>query len=474
MSESTVTFGNYGRLFQEKIMQGFLTDRRWAEQMLEVFKVEYFDQKDLQYLSEKYFAYAQRYRDFPTLSLLVTIIRDDLKQGNDVQLRDQIIDFLKKMKMNPDPQDLPFVKEKSLEFCKRQALKVALEKSVDLINTAKYDEVADIVKRAVMSGISTSVGHDFVQDRDARFVKMSRHPVPTGLPVLDGKDVFNGGLGKGELGVIMAPTGIGKSHFLTMLGANAMKDKKNVLHYTFELSETNVGLRYDSNLCDMPSNEVQDRKDEVLKVYDDAKLGHLIIKEYPMHFASVNTLKSHYEKMMLMKGFRPDVILIDYADIMRSSRQFDSLRHELKLIYEELRGWATEIATPIWTASQTNRDATESEVIGLESISEAYGKAMTSDVILTLSRRRAEKAAGVGRIYVAKNRAGRDGLLYSIKIDTSKSQFEILAEESREKLTHDEENDIKAAIKAKWDAIRKDGDLPVTDLEKKKKPDGEQ
>ena len=84
-----------------------------------------------------------------------------------------------------------------------------------------------------------------------------------------------------------------------------------------------------------------------------------------MNFATVNTLKSHYEKLLITKGIRPDLIVIDYADIMRSSRKYDDLRHELKLIYEELRAWATEIKTPIWTASQTKRSATESEVIGL-------------------------------------------------------------------------------------------------------------
>ena len=126
------------------------------------------------------------------------------------------------------------------------------------------------------------------------------------------------------------------SHFLTHLGCSAMRDGKNVLHFTFELSETAIGIRYDSNLCDMPSNEVQDRKNEVLKAYEQNKYGRLFIKEYPMNFATVNTLKSHYEKLLITKGIRPDLIVIDYADIMRSSRKYDDLRHELKLIYEDI------------------------------------------------------------------------------------------------------------------------------------------
>lgn len=249
------------------------------------------------------------------------------------------------------------------------------------------------------------------------------------------------------------------SHFLTFLGANAMRAKKNVLHFTFELSQEQIGIRYDSNLCDMPSNEVRDNKDNVLSIYKDQKYGHLNVKYFPMHTASVNTLRSYYEKLLITKGWRPDVIIIDYADIMRSSRKYDDPRHELKLLYEELRSWCGEIKTPLWTASQTNRAATESEVIGLESISEAYGKAMTSDVIITLSRKRVEKAAGWGRLYMAKNRAGRDGLLYTIKIDTARSNFIVTAEESPEKLSVDEQQEMKMALKAKWDAVQKAGDL---------------
>ena len=242
---------------------------------------------------------------------------------------------------------------------------------------------------------------------------------------------------------------------LVNLGCEAIRRGKNVLHYTFELSETAVGIRYDSNLCSIPSNEVCDRKDEIIKYYKGVDLGRLIIKEYPTGSASVMTLRNHIEKLLL-KGFTPDVIMIDYADIMRSSRKFDSLRHELKLIYEELRNMAMEMKIPIWTASQANRDSANSEVVGLENMSEAYGKAMVADVVLSLSRKAAEKSVGVGRIFVAKNRAGRDGILYPMRIDTSMSKFTLLenAEEiSLNDAMESDSSDMKALLKKKWKEI---------------------
>lgn len=322
------SFGTYGKSFQEKVVQALLVDKQYAEQMLEVFEVGYFEPKYLQYLADRYFSYAKKYKVFPTLQLLLTIIRDELKTGTDTAIRDQIIEYLQRMRSNPDAGDLQYVREKSLDFCKKQALKKALEGAVDQIQAEKYESIVDSIKKAVMVGTAPQLGHDFFADYESRFTRLQRNAVPTGLGELDKKDIFNGGLGAGEIGVVVAPTGVGKSHFLINLGAYALSQGIDVLHYTFELSESAIGLRYDSNLCDMDSNTVIDNKEQVLEKYKDMKLGRLIIKEFPTNTASIYTLRSHIERLDV-KGFRPGLIIIDYADIMRSTRQYDSLRHEL-------------------------------------------------------------------------------------------------------------------------------------------------
>ena len=454
MSQGTAHFSQYGKSFQEKIFQGLLTDRSWATQMTEIMTPEYFDLKYLQYLCKSYFSYHMKYKDFPTLTLLVTIIRDDLKEGKDTILRDQIIEFLQRIRVNPDMGDLQFVKDKSLDFCKKQAMREALEKAVELIATDNIDSVVDLMKNALAAGTPAAIGHDFFEDTEARFIRTRRLTCPTGLPQIDAQDVLNGGLGRGELGVVIAPTGVGKSHFLVQMGAEALRAGKNVVHYTFELSETAVGLRYDSNLCNIPSSDVIDRKEEVLDFYKENSLGRLIIKEYPTGTASVQTLRNHIEKLLL-KSFIPSVIIIDYADIMKSSRKFDSLRHELKLVYEELRNMAMDINVPVWTASQANREASNSEIVGLENMSEAYGKAMVADVVLSISRKANEKATGAGRIFVAKNRAGRDGMLYPMQIDTSMSRFRLMDtnEMTLDDAVKSDGHSMKKLLKEKWDEV---------------------
>ena len=449
-------FAKYGKQFQEKIFQSLINDHRWAAQMLEVMTPSYFDVKYLEFLAQKYFDFYGHYKTFPTMNLIVTMIKDELREGTDIILRDQIIEYLMRIKSNPDAGDLNFVKDKSLDFCRKQALKEALEESVKAIASEQYESVVGIMKEAISKGSPSSIGHDFFNDYEARFLREVRTACPTGIPHLDKKSILNGGLGKGEIGVITAPTGVGKSHFLVAMGAAALRAGKNVIHYTFELSESAVGTRYDSNLCGINSSDIIDKKEEVLKFYEKESFGRLIIKEYPTGSASIVTLRNHIEKLM-MKSFKTHLIIIDYADIMRSTRKYDSLRHELKLIYEELRNMAMEMSVPIWTASQANREASNAQVVGLENMAEAYGKAMVADVVLSISRKPMEKATGDGRLFIAKNRAGRDGILFPIKIDTSMSTIKVVddvSEMSLQDAVKSDNQDMKSLLKSKWKEIQ--------------------
>lgn len=455
--DSTGLFGKYSKRFQEQVLKGLLTDEAWAGQMYEVMRPDYFDVRYLEYLADRVFAYYAKYKCFPSLSLIVTIVRDDLVEGNDVILRDQIVEFLHRLKAEgAASNDLQYIKDKALDFCKRQAFRQALEQAVTLIDDDKFEGVVEIMKNAVMVGMPHTIGHDFFEDLEARFHATTRVATPTGIPQLDEKSVFDGGLAKGELGVVVAPTGVGKSHWLVAMGAAAMRRGKNVLHYTFELSEKAVGLRYDANLCDIPVSELTEQKERVLDTYKSSDYGRLIIKEFPTGSASVMTLRGHIEKLGF-KGFVPHVVLIDYADIMRSSRSFDALRLELKLIYEELRGMATDLRIPIWTASQANRDAANSDIVGLENMSEAYGKAQVADVVVSISRKSTEKSTGAGRLFVAKNRAGRDGILYPLSIDTTRSKFTVLDDRSLtlNEAIEDDDRSRKDLLRKKWQEVQR-------------------
>lgn len=450
-----LTFKNFGKPFQERVLQALLSDYQWAQQMMEVMRAEYFEVNYLKYLFEIYSKYYTQYKTFPSLTMLATMARDQLRAGNDEIMCTQVVNYLQTIKSNPNANDLPFVKDRSLNFCKNQALKEALENAVDLTKEERYEEIVAHIKKAITVGTPNTTGHDFFEDLDARFNIKNRIVVATGLSHLDAKETMNGGLGAGELGCILASTGIGKSHFLVQLGANALRNGLNVLHYTFELSEHKVGIRYDSNFTGISATDILEEKEFVQQHYKSNNYGRLIIKEYPTNTATVGMLKAHIEKLKITKNFTPHVVIIDYADIMRSSRQMDSLRHELKIVYEELRGLAMELNIPIWTASQVNRDGSDSDIVGLDKISESYGKAMVCDFIMSLSRNQVQKANGLCNIYVAKSRLGRDGLLFPAKIDTARSKIDILENTvDLENFQQSANNDMKKLLSDKWEEVQ--------------------
>lgn len=457
--ESVKSLNNYGKSFQEKVVQALLIDSNFAEQLVEVFDVNYFDLKYLQFLADKYFSYCKKYKTFPTLQLLLSIVRDELAVGNDTLVRDQIIDFFRRIKTNPDIGDLPYVKEKTLDFCRKQALKSALSSAVDKIHAEKYELIVDDIKKAVMVGTSPSLGHIFFEDYETRFTILSRNPIPTAHQLLNQKKILNGGLGGGELGVVVAAPGVGKSHFLIDIGQHALSVGKNVVHYSLELLETAVAIRYDSAICDIDSNQIIEKKDEVIKFYNEAKgFGKLVVKEFPTGAMSTQTIRSHLQRLQL-SGFRPDIIVVDYADIMRSVRKYESLRHELKAVYEELRALAIELKVPIWTASQSNKEGANSDIIDLTNMSEAYGKAHIADFVISLSRKAVEKATGLGRAFIAKNRAGIDGLMFNIKIDTARSKFEFVSQSLEDEILSsgaDAGDELKRALRSKWNELKAD------------------
>ena len=420
---------NFDKSFQEKIVQALLIDRVWAGQFVEVVDVNYFEFAYLRKIADTYLSYYKKYKEFPSLSLLAQIVASELKNGADTALREQSRAFLLQVQDNNDLGDLGYVKDKSLDFCKRAGLQKALEQSIEFIETEKYEKVVDIIKAAISAGNEHSPGLELSVDVDARYSETFRRTVPTGILEFDQRKILNGGLGAGELGVVVAPTGVGKSHFLIHVGASALKQGKNVLHYTFELNERAVGVRYDSHLLEIDSIECYDFKDRIKEFYEEnaEKLGRLRIKYYPTSSVTTNTLRAHIDKLAT-QGFKPDVLIIDYAGIMRSTEKYELLRLELKKICEELRSFANEIDLPVWTAIQSNKEGADKDYIDLTNMAEAYGQAHVADFVVGLSRKSLAKSTGYGNIFIAKNRAGVDGIQYQIHLDCSRSILRILTE----------------------------------------------
>lgn len=417
-------FSKYGKKFQENLVRLVLEDRVFADQMLEVLDINFLELKYLQVFVEKIFEYRHKYTSHPSHDTMTIILRSELDGVSDL-LKNQVREYYAKILAGAaDTDGLEHVKEVALDFCKKQKLKEAMLECVGLMQRSSYDEISSKINNALNLGTDNDLGYDYMVDFEKRFELIARAPVTTGWKYIDG--ITGGGLGKGELGVCVAPTGGGKSMVLTHLGAEALKAGKTVIHYTFELMDSVICRRYDSCLTEIELSSIIVNKEKVRKIVEEVP-GRLIVKQYPTKSASTVTLKAHLEKLK-RRGIDPDMIIVDYADLLKPVNREREKRNELESIYEELRAIAMEMECPIWTASQTNRSGLNAEIITMESISEAFNKCFVADFIFSVSRTPEDKISNEGRIFIAKNRNGQDGMVYPIFMDTSNVKIKVFAE----------------------------------------------
>ena len=415
------TFLRFGKKFQENMCQLMLEDRPFFDQISEVLKVEFFELKYLQIFTDTLLKYRSKYNTHPNHEVMMAILRTELNHCDDAAAS-QVRNYFARIMKSEGVAEAEYVKDKSLDFCRKQVLKGAMMQSIKLIKSSSFDEIEKVIQDALKLGTDNNFGHNYHLDALQRFEYANRSPISTGWDRMD--EIVKGGLGKSELGVVIAPTGAGKSMVLVHLAAQALREGRTVVYYTLELKDIDVGSRFDSCLSGIPLNDLKLRKDEVLSHIETVD-GSLIIKEYPTKSASVQTIKNHIEKLK-KRGIYPDVILVDYADLLRPVRHSNEKRHELEETYEGLRALAQVYEIPVWTASQTNRSGLNAEVITMESISEAFNKCFVADFIFSLSRTVQDKQSNKGRMFVAKNRNGPDGLVFPCFVDWSDVTIKVL------------------------------------------------
>lgn len=423
MSQDTLQL--YGVGFQHKLLLALIRNKPFLQQIQDILDPSYFSSDGSKWIARTILDHSKQYKTTPTLEVF-KVKTEEI--GNDV-LKNVVIDTLKEIYKLADVEDLDFVQDQAIEFCKNQKLKAAILESVDLLQQRKYEQIKLTIDAALKAGSDRNVGHEYVNDAADRYKENARNVVPTPWDVVN--EILDGGLGAGELGVFVAPAGIGKSMALVNIAAHAVQAGLKVIYYTLELSDTYVGARFDAHYTGIPTNDLKYHQQEVQDTIDKLP-GSLIIKYYPNKRASVATLETHIEKCK-MQGFKPDLVLVDYADRLRDVGEHSkNTRNDLILgsIYDDLRGLAGVLQIPIYTASQATRSAVEQDIIEADKVAEAYSKVMIADFVVSLSRKVADKISGTGRWHVIKNRLGPDGLTFPSKMNMATAKIQIFAETS--------------------------------------------
>jgi archaellum biogenesis ATPase FlaH len=416
------TFARMGKSYQEKVVQALICDHAFAEQMADVIRPEFFD---LQYLKDvvgKLYEHKRTYKTYPSIDVIeIMTTRDDPSDGVVVP---QIKAFLQRVQENPLNGDTGYVQASSLDFCKRQTLKDAMVKAIEKMEESDYDSIQTIIKDALTKGASRDLGHEYMEGFSDRGSRSKRQPLPTGWPILDKQ--FNGGWERGTLTTFIAPTGAGKSMYLVNCGAAGVANGYNVLYVTCEMADYKIGLRFDSYYSGVEINSVSTQQEHVEQQARSKVKGRLFIKEFPTKTASVQTIRSYIQRLHATKEFKPDIVVVDYADLLRSTKGYGDKRFELEGIYEELRALAQELNAVVITADQTNRSGLDMEIVTIGQIGESYAKATVCDVIMTVSRRMEDKQSNTGRLFLAKSRLGADGVVFPFILNPATVKVQLL------------------------------------------------
>lgn len=334
-----------------------------------------------------------------------------------------------------DVSDAQAVLGKLIDFGQQQAFVNATLKAADQIEKGKRDVRPLFDAAAIVGEDLLDIGVDYasnIEARQAYYKDPDKHEetLGTGIPHLDA--LMGGGLGRGELGVILAPPKRGKTTTLMNIAFGALTStaRYNVAHYSLEMHQDKIARRYDDRLMgariDLRTVNPE-RYGELLEERVNKFLrGRLFIKHYATRTASVAKLRSHLS-LLAARGFHPDVIIVDYADIMQPVRRLGEMRHEQAGIYEDLRQLAGEFKAAVWTGSQASRGALEKDIITINDFAEAFEKAAIVDAAIAFCQTDDERIEGRCRLFGAALRNTEDGRTIECEINRSQARVRSIA-----------------------------------------------
>jgi len=410
------SLSQYGPHFQVKVLNSLLKNKKFLLNIRDVIIPSFFENQAHQWIVKEALQYFDEYHASPTLDFL----KIEVKKIDNEVLKTAIIDQLKEVYKLVN-EDQEYVEQEFQNFCKNQALKSALLRSVDLLQDGMFDDIRFTIDNALKAGQDKNIGHEYVKDIESRYKEEDRQVIPTPWPIINER--LMGGLGGGDFGLIFGSPGGGKSWTLVALGAHAVKLGLNVVHYTLELSEAYVGKRYDAHFVNEPVNAIHLNKEKVNKYLENLK-GTLTIKEYAPGVAAISTIEGHIAKMTDL-GYPPDMVLIDYVDLLKSSSGVKDEKEKLDNTYISTKALARTLNIPVWSVSQVNRAGAKDDVIEGDKAAGSYNKLMITDFCMSLSRLPQDKLNGTGRFFIMKNRYGMDGMTYYADVDVSTGRIEM-------------------------------------------------
>jgi replicative DNA helicase len=436
---SNKNFDYLGSTFQLQLLNQIVIDKDFSRSIIDVIETSYFENKYFKIIIQMIKEYYSKYEHTPTFDTLEQITKSELQQATASKI---VIDTLNKVKEAPTEGE-EFVQEKSMKFCKQQELQKVMVKAQKIIDGGEfenYDTLEQLVSKALQVGELDKGTEDVFHNLDDVLNEDYRHPIPMGIPGID--RLLKGGLAKGEIGVILAPTGVGKSTLLTKVANHAFNLGYNVLQIFFEDNPKIIQRKHITLWTKIHPDELSSRKDEViLKVNEvkDSMSNKLILKKLPSDTMTMMQIKNQIRKM-ISEGIKIDMVLLDYIDCVVPDRNLGDEWKSEGSVMRAFESMCHELDMVGWTATQGNRSSISSDVVTTDQMGGSIKKAQVGHVIISVAKSLQQKEMKLATIAITKSRIGDDGVVFEnckfdngmLEIDTESSVTFLGLEEQTE------------------------------------------
>ena len=432
-------FEYLGNTFQLQLLNQIIVDKDFSHSIIDVIENNYFENKYFKILIQMIREYYVKYDHTPSFETLEQITKSELQQEIASKI---VLDTIKKIKDAPI-DGVGFVQEKALKFCKQQELQKVMGKAQKIIDGGEfenYDTLEEMVKTALQVGAKDTSMLDVFSNLEQVLEDDYRHPIPMGIPGID--RLLKGGLAKGEIGVILAPTGVGKSTVLTKMANHAFNLGFNVLQIFFEDNPKVIQRKHFTLWTKIHPDDLSEKRDEVMskvREIEESMPNKLIMKKLPSDTMTMLQIKNQIRKMV-SDGIKVDMIVLDYIDCVVPDKNLGDEWKSEGSVMRAFEAMCHEMNIVGWTATQGNRSSISSEVVTTDQMGGSIKKAQVGHVIISVAKTLQQKEMKLATIAITKSRIGDDGVVFEnckfdnamIEIDTESTTTFLGLEEQKE------------------------------------------
>jgi RecA/RadA recombinase len=423
----SLNLGYLGYTFQVKLVKQLVEDHKFSESIITTIDPNYFDNEYMRLVVASLKDYYEKYETIPSYETIFNIVKSEVKREI---ARESAIELIKEVRES-DNRDCLHTQDVAIKFCKQQELKKATQKIQKILEVGdfdRYEECEELVKQAISIGIEKDEGVDIFHAIEDVLADDFRDPIPTGLVGID--NLMGGGLSKGELGVILAAFGVGKTTLITRMANTAYLEGKNVVQIFFEDNVKVIQRKHLTCFTGIELSELGERKEEVKESIPrfQSLEGNLILKKMSSDGTTIPHIKQYLRKL-ISSGIKPDIVFVDYIDCIQPTKQFKDEYSGEGNVMRQFETMLSELDVAGWTAVQGNRSAIGADLVEANMMGGSIKKGQIGHFILSVAKTLDQKEEGRATLAILKSRFGRDGVVFedivfdngTLVIDTSES-----------------------------------------------------